>query len=188
MVHKFDPQNIERLLSEDRLGGRPPEELLRASGVYEGMVFADIGCGPGYFTLPAASLVGPSGKVYAVDLQEEMLAELKKRGLPPNVLPVRSEENSVPIEEAGVDFTLLAYVLHEARDRHPFLEEVRRITRKGGRVLVLDWEKKKEDIGPPFEDRVSMEEALKLVSGAGFSVIDRGPLTPSHWRILAERR
>lgn len=187
-MHKFDPQNIERLLGEDRLGGRPPGSLLTDSGLKEGMVFADIGCGPGYFTLPAASVVGPGGKVYAVDLQEEMLAELRKRGLPPNVVPVKSEENLIPIEDGEVDFTLLAYVLHEARERSLFLTEVRRISGKGGRVLAIDWEKREEEAGPPVTDRVSMGEALELLTVAGFTVIEKGPLTPSHWRILAERR
>jgi ubiquinone/menaquinone biosynthesis C-methylase UbiE len=218
-VHKFDPQNIERLLSKDRLGGNPPEDLLRDSGLSEGMVFADIGCGPGFFTFPAASIVSTSGKVYAVDLQQEMLDELKKRclrtgigkidpcslnvsnfyndrfdncstasGVPQNVFPVKSEENSIPIKGALVDFTLLAYVLHEARNKHLFLQEVRRIAKKWGKVLVLDWEKKQEDKGPPVEDRVAKEDALELLTDAGFRIIERGTLSPSHWRILAERR
>jgi ubiquinone/menaquinone biosynthesis C-methylase UbiE len=187
-VHKFDPQNIERLLSEDRLGGGLPEDLLRGSGLSKGMVFADIGCGPGFFTFPAASIVGTDGKVYAIDLQQEMLDELTKRGIPQNVLPLRSEENSIPIKKALVDFTLLAYVLHEANNKHLFLKEVRRIAKQGARVLVLDWEKKEEDKGPPVEDRVDKEDALKLLTDAGFRIIEKGTLSPSHWRILAERR
>jgi ubiquinone/menaquinone biosynthesis C-methylase UbiE len=187
-VHKFEVQNIARLLSEDRLGGITPKELLRGSGLKRGMVFADIGCGPGFFAIPAAKIVGKSGKVYAVDLQEEMLEELTAGGVPTNVFPVKSEENSIPIGGEFVDFVLLAYVLHEASDREEFLKEVWRVAKPGGRVLVLDWEKKEEDKGPPFSDRVPFDKALELLTGAGFGIIEKGPLSPSHWRILAERR
>jgi ubiquinone/menaquinone biosynthesis C-methylase UbiE len=185
--HKFEVQNIERLLTEDRLGEISPGDLLRGSGLGEGMVFADIGCGPGFFTFPAASIVGTSGKVYAVDLQEEMLEELRKRGVPPNVFPLKSGENSTPLLDGSVDFTLLAYVLHEASDRQTFLMEVRRIAKEGGTVLVVDWEKKEEDKGPPVEDRVSMEQALELLTGAGFRIMESGSISPSHWKVLAER-
>ncbi|MEM4326044.1 MAG: methyltransferase domain-containing protein, partial [Candidatus Pacearchaeota archaeon] len=77
-MHKFDPRNAHKLLSEERKRVLPAYEILRSSGLMDGMVFADIGCGNGYFTLPALEIVGEKGKVYSIDVQKEMLDELKK--------------------------------------------------------------------------------------------------------------
>ena len=187
MAHKFSPQKIERLLAEDRLGGTTPAELLKENGLGEGMVFADIGCGPGFFDGPAAEVVGPAGVVYAVDTQQEMLDELEKRVDSPNIIPVRSEENHIPIDDRCVDFVLLAYVLHEAESKPVFLKEVRRIMKDGGGLLLIDWEKKVEDKGPPLEERVSCEEAAGLLEGAGFVMEKVSSLNPSHYILKAKK-
>lgn len=186
MPHKFSPQNIERLLRKDRLGDITAEGLLKNAGLRKGMSFADIGCGPGFFVIPASKVVGKGGTVYAIDTQEEMLGELKKRlSGRKNITPLRSGENSVPLKDEGVDFALLAYVLHEAESKPLFLKEVRRILKAGGKVLLLDWEKKVEDHGPPFEDRVRREDAEALLKDAGFQITGVASLNPSHYRLEA---
>ncbi|MBI5599489.1 MAG: class I SAM-dependent methyltransferase [Deltaproteobacteria bacterium] len=188
MPHKFSPRNIERLLRNDRLGGITAQGLLEEAGLKKGMVFADIGCGPGFFVLPASRIVGESGIVYAVDTQEEMLAELKKRAFSPNIVPVKSGENTIPVDDGKVDFALLAYVLHEAESKPLFLGEVKRILKDGGKVLVLDWEKKEEDHGPPFEERVPRLEAVGLVKDGGFDISGISSFNPSHYRIEALKK
>jgi ubiquinone/menaquinone biosynthesis C-methylase UbiE len=81
------------------------------------MVFTDIGCGPGFFVFPASEIVGKDGKVYAIDTQQEMLDELKKRNPQRNVFILKSEETRLPVDSATVDMTLMAFVLHEVH--HP---------------------------------------------------------------------
>jgi ubiquinone/menaquinone biosynthesis C-methylase UbiE len=169
-VHKFNPENIERLVSDEREQKLPPETFLRDHGLKEGMFFADIGCGPGFFSIPAAKIVGTAGTVYAVDMQKEMLDELRKRSASPNIIPCQSEENAIPIADKKADFTLLAYVLHEAIEKATFLRELKRITKTKGKVLVLDWEKKEEEMGPPFEERLEKGEAVRLMEEADFTI------------------
>ena len=187
MPHKFSPQNIERLLRKDRLGDKRPGELLKEAGLKKGMVFADIGCGPGFFSMAASRVVGKKGIVYAVDTQEEMIAELKKRIAEKNILPLKSEENSVPVDGAAVDFALLAYVLHETEVKGVFLKEAKRILKDGGTLLVIDWEKIVEEHGPPFEERIFREDAAALLREAGFTVKTVSSLNPSHYLIKAEK-
>lgn len=184
-MHKFDPKHIERLLRAERYRDIVPDKLLSESGLKEGERFVDIGCGPGFFTIPASRIVGKSGRVYAVDTQPEMLSELKKRGLPQNVEPVKSAEKKIPLPAACADFALIAYVLHETEDRAGFLKEARRLLRAGGVLLLIDWKKKKEEHGPPFKERLSKGAALGLVEQAGFAVIKKTDLNPSHYRFLA---
>ena len=76
-MHKFNPENIGRLIGEDRERELPPKAFLINQGLKEGTVFADIGCGPGFFSIPATKIVGSTGKVLAVDLQEERLEKNK---------------------------------------------------------------------------------------------------------------
>ncbi|MEK6690066.1 MAG: methyltransferase domain-containing protein [Nitrospirota bacterium] len=84
-MHKFDPKNIDILISEERKRELDPFRYLNEKGLRKEMVFADIGCGPGFLVFPASEIVGRDGKVYALDTQQEMLNELKK-GIPQRML------------------------------------------------------------------------------------------------------
>ncbi|MDO8426411.1 MAG: methyltransferase domain-containing protein [Deltaproteobacteria bacterium] len=184
-MHKFDPQHIERLTSEERYREIRPEGILRDAGLKEGDSIADIGCGPGFFTIPASKIAGPTGLVYAIDTQEEMLASLISKGLPPNIIPKRSGEHSFPIEDGRLDFALIAYVLHETEDKTLFLKEVKRVLRAGGALLIIDWKKIKEEKGPPVEERLTEADCTGLLEDSGFSSIKSSSLNPSHYKVSA---
>lgn len=185
-MHKFDPQHMERLLSEDRLKELDPGKLLREAGLKEGDIFADIGCGPGFFTLQSSAIVGLHGIVFAVDTQREMLIQLRDRkNLPQNIVLLLSEEDNIPIGDFEADLALLAYVLHETEHKEVFLKEVKRILKVGGKLLLLDWKKQKEEKGPPEEERLPEEEVLRLLKGAGFTEIAGESLNQSHYKITA---
>jgi len=187
-MHKFNPEHLERLMSEQRHLELSPEKVLREAGLKSGQIFADIGSGPGFFTIPAARIIGPETIAFAVDTQAEMLIDLRDRRNPPdNVILMKSEEYEIPLGDFEADFTLLAFVLHETPDKVRLLQEIRRIMKPGATLLVLDWVKKEEDKGPPLEERISDKEARAFVEDAGFDVIQLSPLNPSHYRIIARR-
>src|SRR3989304_2986696 len=158
------------------------------AGLMPGRVFADIGAGPGFFTVPAAKIIGPAGMAFAVDTQSEMLIYLRDRRNPPdNVILIKSEEYEIPLADCEADFALLAYVLHETGDRVRLLREIMRILKPGGTLLVLDWEKKAEEKGPPIEERITAKEARGYIEAAGFDVVQASPMNPSHYRVLSRR-
>ncbi|HHD11970.1 MAG TPA: methyltransferase domain-containing protein [Deltaproteobacteria bacterium] len=185
MAHKFSPQSIERLLSEERCNAVKPHQFLRDCGLDAGMTVADVGCGPGFFTVPASNIVGRKGLVYAIDVQEEMIRILKRRTRRKNIVPLLSKEHRIPLDARTVDFALLAYVLHEAEDKFKFLKEVKRIMKKGARIVVLDWKKKREKEGPPFAERLALKDARRLVEEAGLSVDRVSSFGSSHYIISA---
>lgn len=187
MTHKFDPAHVERLLSAERHRDIAPERLLREAGLKPGDAFADIGCGPGFFAIPAAHIVGEKGVVYAVDTEEKMLGRLRERRPPANVMPLKSTESSIPVKDSAVDIAFLGYMLHEAEDRPLFLKEVKRIIKAGGAVLIIDWKKKQEDEGPPVEERLTEEDVIGLLKGAGFEKAKVSSLNESHYEISARR-
>ena len=187
-MHKFNPEHLERLMSEQRQLELSPEKVLREAGLKTGQIFADIGSGPGFFTIPAARIIGPMGIAFAVDTQAEMLIDLRDRRSPPdNVILMKSEEYELPLADFEADFTLLAFVLHETPDKVRLLREIRRVMKPGATLLVLDWVKKAEEKGPPLEERISDKEARSFVEDAGFDIVQLSPLTPSHYRIIARR-
>lgn len=187
MAHKFSPEHIARLLSDERTKAIDPEKVLRDAGLKEGDFFADIGSGPGFFTIPASRIVGLRGVAFAIDTQKEMLLNLRDRNPPDNIVLLLSEEDNIPIGDSEADFALLAYMLHETGNMDAFLKEVKRVVRPGGTVLVIDWKKQKEEHGPPEEERLTEEEVSVLLAGAGLFVASVSALNPSHYRILAKK-
>jgi len=183
-MHKFSPDRAEKLEQTDRYTVLPPEQVLSKLGLRRNMSFADIGAGTGFFARAASEIVGEGGRVYAVDMSAEMLSHLKERGEPANMTTVESKEYTIPLESDVVDFSLMAFVVHETEDTPRFLAEVQRITRTGGRIAIVEWEKQQEEHGPPMEERMSREEVIgRLV---GFAVVASGILTASHYFILIE--
>ncbi|MDX1535086.1 MAG: methyltransferase domain-containing protein [Thermoplasmata archaeon] len=188
MPHKFDPEHLERLTDPERLEWQDPPAILRAMGLRSGMTLADVGCGTGFFSLPAGDLVGPAGRVYAVDMQEAMLWALQGRIVKhgaTRVLPVLSREDVIPLPSGSVDRALLVNALHEL-DGDATLQEVRRILRGDGRFGVVDWKKEPMEHGPPVEHRIAVEEARAWLAEAGFEGEDV-EVGPYHYGLLLSK-
>ncbi len=186
MPHKFDAAWASILEDEERKEFLPPVEILKRIGVREGITFADIGCGTGYFTIPAAELVG-RGRIFAIDVQEEMLELLKKKieGME-NITIVKSSEDTIPLPSESVDIAFMGDVLHELVG-DATLREAYRILRHGGVLGVVDWKKEEMEIGPPFEDRLSIEEAKAMIERVGFSVTESFEIPPYHYCLIAKK-
>lgn len=170
MVHKFDPKNKEKLDNEWRRENLPPVEILKKLGLKATDSVADIGCGIGYFTIPAAALIG-SNTVYGLDTSPEMLAELELRskaaGLN-NIETVKTQELDLIIPDATVSFGLMVNVIHEIVDKTQFLEESSRIIKPGGKLAIIDWEKAETKTGPPIDHRIGSDEVKTMLSEIGF--------------------
>jgi len=184
-MHKFNPHHIGKLLNGKRVKEVKPRQFLLEAGLLRGHVFVDIGCGPGFFTLPATRIVGAKGVAYAVDTEPLMLVELKKRNPPANVKCILSKESSVPLPDNISDFLLLAHVLHEAENMPAFVLELKRLLKPGAKLLIIDWKKKREEEGPPMEDRLTIKEVKGLLKEAGFIRIKSSSLNPSHYEVSA---
>jgi ubiquinone/menaquinone biosynthesis C-methylase UbiE len=179
MGRKFDPAMRHMLLADDRLQRIDRAAFLRSLGVSEGKAVADLGCGPGFFTLPASELVGPTGKVYAVDVQQEMVDDLRARlaqqGIA-NVAVRRSTELDLAIQQRSVDLALLAFVLHEVDQRSSFLLAAKRLLRDDGRIAVVEWEKTETPVGPPVEVRLAADEVIADATAAGLDLVEQRSL------------
>ncbi|MGB9735805.1 MAG: class I SAM-dependent methyltransferase [bacterium] len=187
-MHKFNPANADNLNNPQRLAHEQPDKILRAAGVSKGMTVVDVGCGTGFYTFPLSEIVGEKGLVYAVDMSADMLnllkKELSKHNLK-NIKPILSEEVKIPLNDGIADMVINVNMLHEAYDKDAFIQELRRLLKKNGRLLIID-HKKDPDLsgGPPFEDRVSYEEALGLLKKY-FDIVVKGPSGDRQYGIVA---
>ena len=183
MPQKTDPRQKQALLSEERHEALQPEKLLRKLGVRAGDTVADIGCGPGFFTLPAAEIAGGRGVVLAADIQGEMLTTVRSRaaeqGLT-NVRVLKTSESEIPLPEGSCDFILLAFVLDEVDQRSTFLHRAARAMKPTGKLAVLEWDRVESE-GPPLADRISREELVEDAHAAGLNVRDSGDLGESQY-------
>lgn len=191
MTHKFDPKSKNKLDNEKRREILPPYEILQKLGLAPGMAVADIGCGIGYFSIPAAEITGSSSLVYAMDISEEMLEEVSRRAVAAGLTNLRNiqvEEYDLKLEDGGVDFAILSFVLHEVEDKEKYIAEIGRILKRGGKLAILEWEKKETESGPPASHRVSFEEAEKLLAESGFIQISKIDINSAHYGITAEKK
>lgn len=117
-----------------------PRKILGAY-VHEGDTAIDIGCGMGPFTVELARLVGPDGRVIAVDLQEEMLQRVEKRlnraGMRDRVELHRCQPDSLGLT-VEADFILAFWMAHEVLDAHAFFEQIAGLLKEGGRFLLVE--------------------------------------------------
>jgi ubiquinone/menaquinone biosynthesis C-methylase UbiE len=166
---KFDPTHMEILEDERRSEILDVDKVLESVNSYVGNRVADVGCGPGYFSIPISKKIGNGGEVFAVDLEKAMLEKLKENIVAQSgIHPVLSKEESIPdVMDGSVDSCFLVNVLHELEGNQT-LREAYRILRPGGHLILIDWKKIKMDFGPPYTIRISERDAKSRCADVGF--------------------
>ena len=128
----------------------------------------DLGCGPGFFTIAMAEMVGPRGQVIAIDLQSKMLAHVQRKAIKKNlaerIVYHHCETHRLGLE-AQADFMLAYYMVHETPDPAAFLRETRALLSPNGRFLIVEprLHVKKNDF----------ESMIVLAAQSGFTLVDR---------------
>lgn len=152
-----------------------PTRAIQLMDLDKGMVVADIGAGVGYYAFRIAELVGPTGKVYANEIQPEMLALLKKRQRKNkinNVEPLLGTERDPKLPDASCDVILMVDVYHEFSHPQDMLAKLRAALKPNGRLIFLEY--RKEDPYVPIrpEHKMSVKEVRLEVESEGF-VLDK---------------
>jgi ubiquinone/menaquinone biosynthesis C-methylase UbiE len=147
--------------------------MLRKIGLGQGMVFIDIGCGYGFFTIPAAQLVDKRGKVYAVDVDSSAVEKLKQKaseeGLGNITAAIGEAEKKIFCEKCA-DMIFFSIVLHDFKNPPKVLQNAKRMIKPNGMLVNLDWKKKTMGFGPPIRIRFSAKEEQTMIKQAGFTI------------------
>jgi ubiquinone/menaquinone biosynthesis C-methylase UbiE len=153
-------QGADWLNRPEREKEENPEGALDALALKPGMVVADVGAGTGYMSLRMAKRVGPSGKVYANDLQPEMLRRLRenaaKAGIT-NIETVQGEEADPKLPAGRMDLVLLVDVYHEFSKPREMIDKIRESLKPTGRLVLLEY--RKEDPKVPIREEHKMTVA-----------------------------
>jgi ubiquinone/menaquinone biosynthesis C-methylase UbiE len=156
--HRFPAGEKGRLTDEERRRRQSADDIIGRMDLSLEDVAADLGCGPGYITIPLARKVA---KVMAVDVQQEMLDALMEAApeeVRRRVVPALGELPHIPLANRSVDRAVLVNVIHEVDDL-PLLEmELRRVLVPQGRLSVVDFPRRETAFGPPPEERLDPED------------------------------
>jgi ubiquinone/menaquinone biosynthesis C-methylase UbiE len=168
---------------EGREAEQRPEEVIRTMGLRDGAVVADLGCGTGYFARRMARAVAPSGRVYGVDIQPEMLERMKvllaKEGVK-NVVPVLGKGDDPGLPEASLDWILLVDVYHELQQPKPMLAKMREALKADGRIALVEYRLEGDSAAHVrTEHRMSVEQVLAEWLPAGFRLVERYEFLPT---------
>jgi ubiquinone/menaquinone biosynthesis C-methylase UbiE len=155
-----------------------PEKNVQQFSVDLGMKVADLGSGAGFYSLALARAVGKNGRVFAVDIQQELLSKLKneavKEGVD-NIIEVVwgdiDEPKGSTLQDNLVDKVVVSNTLFQVEDKEEVAREAYRILKPKGQVLVVDWEDSFGGLGPQKSRIVSYDQAKALFEKAGFSYI-----------------
>ncbi len=166
---RFDPQKRGMLVDPERRARWNPLLLLPLAGLQEAQSALDLGCGPGFWTLPMAEIVGKNGQVIALDASPEMLRSLAAQSPPAHVRLVQGELPVISLPDASVDFIWAAMVFHEVTPAALLAREARRVLRPGHRLALLEWRTDAASaIGPPRGHRLSPGQMHACLLSAGF--------------------
>ncbi len=186
----FPADKLGELEGPDREAWQKPDDIMDALGVSDGLVVADLGSGGGWFTVRLSRRVGPTGRVYAQDIQKPMIESMDRRfrreGLR-NVTTVlgTSVDPSLP---APVDAALIVGVYGELAQPLEWLTNVVQYLKPGGRVGVVDFRKDGFGPGPDLlDERVDEEVVIKDAKQAGLRLISRNTPLPFQFVLVFGR-
>jgi SAM-dependent methyltransferase len=166
-------QGAEWLERLERIEEEEPELALNVLQIPKGAFVADIGAGSGYMTERLAARVGPAGRVFANDLQPQMLDILSRRLAArniTNVTLVQGTTDDPKLAPASVDLELMVDVYHELSQPQAMLRRLREALKPGGRLVLLEYRKEDPTIPIRFEHKMSVAEAKLEVEAEGFTL------------------
>jgi ubiquinone/menaquinone biosynthesis C-methylase UbiE len=179
----FSPENLGLLEAPDRDVWQRPEEIMDALLVGEGSVVADLGAGSGWFTIRLARRVRPNGKVYAEDIQRQMIEVITRSVQRENLSDIVEVKLGTPedphLPVGALDAVLIVDAYHEMEQPVALLRNVARAlkpaqpSKPGGRVGIVDFTMAGGGPGPPMDERVDPERVIREAQMAGLRLIER---------------
>lgn len=172
-----------------------PNRVLSVTGLKKGDTFLDAGSGDGYMSLAASKIVGDEGKIYAVDVWEESVNNLKEEIEKKNIKNIEAIigdiTQKIPIADESIDILYMGNVLHgfvENDEVEPVMKEIQRVIKQGGSFTVVEFKKEESARGPPLHVRITPEEVGKIVKGYGFIVKEVEDVGTYHYAIISAKK
>lgn len=170
-----------------------PQKNIRQLNLDLGMIVADIGAGTGFYTFEASKEVGETGKVYAIDIQKDLLSKIKNEANERNFKNVEiiwgdaEKENGTGLKSESVDVVIVSNIFFQVENKKAFLKEVSRILKEKGKFLFIDWKETSKNI-TFIENAISSPEEVKnFLGGFGFSFEKEIPAGEYHYGFVFKK-
>jgi ubiquinone/menaquinone biosynthesis C-methylase UbiE len=158
---------------ETRKEWQDPVTILSAIGLRKGDTFVDVGCGEGFFALPAARMVGEQGRVFGIDINERAIGRLTWSASAERLKHLHAivgrGETTIVCERCA-DVVFYGICLHDFQEPLQVLSCARAMIRDDGTLVDLDWKAEPTPLGPPLSIRFSEKKARSLIEKAGFII------------------
>lgn len=185
----FPPENLGLLEAPDRDAWQKPDQIMDALAIADGSVVADIGVGSGWFTIRLARRVGPNGKVYAQDIQRQMLEATRRRVSREALTNVETRlgaGNDPNLPLSALDAALVVGVYPEVPDRVGFLRQMAAAIKPTGRIGIVEFSPGRGGPGPAGDEGVRVEASAVEADArrAGLRVLSRAQLPFQYLLVL----
>ena len=167
-----------------------PQHNIKQLNLDKGMIIADLGSGSGFYTVEAAKIVGSEGRVYAVDVQKDLLDKIKHSAELEGVYNIEviwgdlDKIGGSKLSNMSVDVVIVSNILFQLEERDNFLSEIKRILKPNGRVLVVDWTDSFGGLGPTPDAIFSEQQAEELFVKNGFKIDKKIEAGDNHYGII----
>ncbi len=178
---------IKALEDPGRDKWQKPERVVQALDLKPGESVADIGAGSGYFTLRFARAVGPTGRVYAVDIDPGMLDYIKSRAKQEhldNITTVLADPHDPKLPTASVNLIFICDTLHHISNRKEYFPLLARALKPQGRLVNVDFQKRPLPLGPPLEMKIAKKDMIAEVEPTGFHLIKQYDFLPYQYFLV----
>jgi len=189
--HRRSADEWVRILENpERDAWQKPGQVVAALGLDPGDRVADIGAGSGYFSVRLAEAVGREGRVFAVDIQQDLIDYLAERASEAGLgqmTPVLGAPDDPKLAAESVDLIFICDVVHHIQDRQPYYAKLAAALRPGGRLAIVDFYKKELPVGPRPEMKIAREAMIGELEQAGFRLVEEHGFLPHQYFLVFER-
>ncbi len=186
-LHQDSKAYISFLDDPQRDAYQKPHEVIMALGLKQGEVIADIGAGSGYFTFRLAQHVGETGRVYAVDVNPDMILHMNRRIRDMklrNVVTVLSAPDDPLLMDGSIDRFFICDTWHHIQNQQHYLALMKKMLKPGGQVIMIDFQKKESPVGAPMEMRIAREDLIKQMEANGFKIAQEHTFLPYQYFLI----
>jgi arsenite methyltransferase len=190
-LHQDSKAYIAFLEDPQRDAYQKPHEVMMALGIKPGEVIADIGAGSGYFTFRLARQVGVNGRVYAVDINPDMIVYINRRirdSNTRNLVTILAPPDDPLLPDASVDRFFICDTWHHIEKQDPYLALMKKALKPGGQVVMIDFQKKELPVGPPLNMKIAREDLVRQMDQNGFRLVQEHTFLPYQYFLVFQTK
>ena len=186
-VHSDSKAYIAMLEDPKRDEYQKPHQVITALDLKPGEVIADIGAGSGYFSFRIAHHVGDQGRVYAVDVNPDMIVHMNRRIREQkigNVVTILAPPDDPLLVDASLDRVFICDTWHHIGNQTEYLALLKKMLKSGGQLVMIDFQKRELPVGPPMDMKIPREDLVIQVKTAGFRLLKEHTFLPYQYFLI----